>query len=119
MATFIVSSASRHDEIGEDAVAIRRTDRLLIGKTSTLFLGRRLARGEPNSGEDGEQTDNEIDSDRFAQCERANGRGKHRIDRHRDGGPRRRRALEREHPKEKGGGATEHAQVNYRDPLWT
>src|SRR5262249_17525732 len=74
----------------------------LRGKISTL-LARRLARGDPNSGEHGEETDDEVDPDRLTQCERTHGRGEHGIDRHGDGGSRRRRTLEREHPEEKGG----------------
>src|SRR5215472_17835131 len=76
--------------------------RLADRKFITL-LGWRGARGDPNSGEHGEETDNQVDPDRFAQGERAHGRGEHGIDRRGDGGSRRRRALKRKHPEEKGG----------------
>src|SRR5262249_21514807 len=58
-----------------------------------MLLAPRLARGDPNSSEHGEKTDNEVDPDRLTQRERAHGRGQHGIDRQGDGGSRRRRAL--------------------------
>src|SRR4030088_632803 len=95
-----------------------QAERLLNAKTITL-LRWRLARGDPNSDEHGKETATEVDPDRFAQREGTHRRREHRIDRHSDGGSGRRRAFEREHPKEKGGGATEHAQIDHRHPLRT